>query len=317
MADIQRVLVTGGCGFVGANLVHMLAAGADRSVVVLDDLRAGRRDYLSESPAEIHIGDVGDPTLLAAALKDVDAVIHLAAQTGVVPSVEDPARDFEGNVVATFRILDECRRRGIDRFVFASSGAALGDVTPPLHEGAVARPLSPYGASKLAGEAYCSSFAGSFRMNTVSLRFSNVYGSFSLHKNNAIPNFIKALLLGEPLRIYGDGSQSRDFIHVADLCRAIVSAAYADGIEGEVFQLATGVESTVLDLVKTLEKVMGVDADVGFEQGRAGEVYKSSVDISKARRMLGFEPEVTLAEGLERTVAWYRENWLPRARSSL
>jgi UDP-glucose 4-epimerase len=277
---------------------------------VIDDLRAGRREHVDSSAAEVLIGDVADPAALEPALDGIDAVIHLASQTGVIPSVENPVADFEGNTLATFRTLDGCRRKGIERIVFASSGAAVGDVPPPIHEEIVARPLSPYGAGKLAGEAYCSSFASSFGMHTVALRFSNVYGPFSTHKNNAIPNFIKRCLQGEPLHIYGDGSQTRDFIHVDDLCDGIVRGLTADDAAGEVFQLGTARETSVADLARLVQEAVGGRSEILFEPRRAGEVYKSRVDISKARRLLGFEPKIELPTGLASTAAWYRDVWL-------
>ncbi len=178
-----------------------------------------------------------------------------------------------------------------------------------MKEDIVPRPLSPYGAGKLAGEGYCQAYAGSFGMHTVALRFSNVYGPFSAHKNNAIPNFIKRCLRGEPIEIYGDGSQTRDFIHVNDLCSGIVLAIGAQNVAGEVFQLATGVETSVVELAQLAREAVGGGGEVHFEPGRAGEVYKSRVDISKARRLLGFEPRVSLAEGLALTAEWYRDNW--------
>ncbi len=276
---------------------------------VIDDLRAGKAGYIDDRLADLRIGDVAEPTVLDPALEEVDGVIHLASQTGVVPSLEDPTRDFAGNTLTTFRVLEACRRRGIDHVVFASSGAALGDVDPPLKEDIVPRPLSPYGAGKLAGEGYCQAYAGSFGMHTVALRFSNVYGPFSAHKNNAIPNFIKRCLRGEPIEIYGDGSQTRDFIHVKDLCSGIVLAIDAQNVAGEVFQLATGVETSVVELAQLAREAVGGGGEVHFEPGRAGEVYKSRVDISKARRLLGFEPRVSLAEGLALTAEWYRDNW--------
>jgi UDP-glucose 4-epimerase len=302
----KRVLVTGGCGFIGANLVRYMRRDPSRQVSVIDDLRVGRASHV-EGLADKTVGDVADETVLERALDGVDAVVHLASETGVVPSVDDPVRDFEGNARTTFRLLEGCRRREIRRVVFASSGAALGDAPPPLHEELVPHPLSPYGAGKLAGEAYCQAYAGSFGMRTVALRFSNVYGPFSAHKKNAVPNFIKRCLRGEPLDVYGDGSQTRDFIHVDDLCDGIVRALDA-GLGGEVFQLATGVETSVLELAELARRVTGVAGDLRFHPGRAGEVYKSRADISKARRLLGFEPRVGLAEGVDRTAAWYRDN---------
>jgi UDP-glucose 4-epimerase len=230
----------------------------------------------------------------------------------VVPSVEDPAWDFEGNPLPTFLLLDACRRRGIDRVVFASSGATLGEAPPPVNEEVLPRPLSPYGAGKLAGEAYCQAFAASHGMQTAALRFSNVYGPFSLRKEgNAIPNFIRRSLSNEPMVIYGDGMQTRDFIYVEDLCDCIHRAATADGIGGEVFQVAIGAETAILDLAELVKKVTRAESEISFEPKRAGEIYKSWADISKARRVLGFDPQIDLEEGITRTVDWYRENWAP------
>jgi UDP-glucose 4-epimerase len=307
MSTVERVLVTGGCGFIGANLVRGIRARTGWQVRVVDDLRTGRESYVPPDLAEVLIGDVADPAVLEPALDGVDAVVHLASQTGVLPSVEDPARDFEGNTLTTFRVLEACRRRGIARVVFASSGASVGDVTPPIHENIVPRPLSPYGAGKLAGEAYVQGFAGSFGMETAALRFSNVYGPYSLHKDNAIPNFIKRCLRGERLEIYGDGSQTRDFIHVDDLCAGIMAAVTADGIGGEIFQLGTSVETSVVELAALIQEVTGAGAEIDFEERRAGEVYKSCVDISKAQRLLGFQPAIGLRDGLAQTAEWYRK----------
>ena len=287
--------------------MRFLRHQTDWDLRVLDDLRSGSKAYVNESIAEFIIGDVGDPSALDPALQDVDAVIHLAAQTGVIPSVENPTRDFEGNTVRTFRLLEACRLQGVQRFVFASSGAALGEVEPPLHEEVVPHPVSPYGAGKLAGEAYCQSYAAAYGMNTVSLRFSNVYGPYSAHKNNAIPNFIKALLSGEGIEVFGDGSQSRDFIYVEDLCEAIFRALTSDEVRGETFQLATGVETTVLELVDAVQRVVGGPvAPLTFGERRAGEVYKSRVDISKVSAALGYRPKFSLDAGLRLTADWYR-----------
>jgi UDP-glucose 4-epimerase len=171
--------------------------------------------------------------------------------------------------------------------------------------------VSPYGAGKLAGEAYCRAFAASFGMDTVALRFSNVYGPFSAHKNNAVPNFIKLSLSGEPIVIFGDGSQTRDFIHVDDLCEAILRSLMVEGIAGEVFQVATGRETSITELAKLVQKATGGTGEIRFEPRRPGEVYRSAVDVSKARRMLGFEPAVDLPGGLDRTARWYRLAWPP------
>lgn len=312
MSDIQHVLVTGGCGFIGANLVRFLRERTPWRVRVIDNLQTGDSGHVPEKLAEVVVGNVADATALEPALEGIDAVIHLASTTGVVPSVEDPVWDFEGNPLPTFRLLDACRRRGIDRVVFASSGATLGEAPPPVNEEVLPRPLSPYGAGKLVGEAYCQAFAGSYGMQTAALRFSNVYGPFSLRKKgNAVPNFIRRSLSNEPIVIYGDGTQTRDFIHVDDLCDCIHRATTTDGLAGDVFQVAMGVETAIVDLAELVKKATGVESEIQFEPKRAGEIHRSWADISKARRVLGFNPQVDLEQGISQTVAWYKENWSP------
>jgi UDP-glucose 4-epimerase len=211
--------------------------------------------------------------------------------------------------MTTFRVLEGCRQMQVERFVFASSGAAVGDVTPPIHENIVPRPLSPYGAGKLVGESYCQAYAGSFGLNTVALRFSNVYGPLSGHKmKNAVPSFISLALKGEDLHIYGDGTQTRDFIYVDDLCDGIIRSVTTDGVAGEVFQLGTSVETSILEIAEIIRAELQADVAIHFEPRRAGEVYKSHVDISKATRLLGFNPTIDVEEGLARTAAWYRRH---------
>jgi UDP-glucose 4-epimerase len=305
MTKVECVLITGGCGFVGANLVKLLRERTDWSLRVVDDMRTGKREMVEAT--DVHEGDVGDPAVLDEMLEGVDAVIHLASETGVAPSVENPVRDFEGNAMTTFRVLEGCRQKGVRRFVFASSGAAVGDVVPPIHENIVPRPLSPYGAGKLVGEAYCQAYAGSFGLDTVALRFSNVYGPLSAHKmKNAVPSFISLALRGEDLHVYGDGSQTRDFIYVEDLCEGILRAVTTDGVGGEVFQLGTSVETSILQIAEIVRTAVGADVAIHFEPRRAGEVYKSRVDISKATRLLNFNPTIDVQQGLVRTVEWYR-----------
>jgi UDP-glucose 4-epimerase len=300
MADIEKVLITGGCGFIGANLVRFLKERTKWSVRVLDDLRGGTGAGLVDGLAELVLGDASDQETARRSLEGVDAVVHLAAQTGVIPSLKNPELDFSGNVAATFSILESCRRVGVERFVFASSGAVLGNAEPPLHEGLLPRPLSPYGAGKLAGEAYCCAYAGSFGMRTAVLRFANVYGPFSSHKRSAVPIFIARCLAGEPLEIFGDGSQTRDFIYVEDVCEGIFRALVAEGTAGEVFQLGTGVETSVCELADTIHELLG-GSEVVFRPARSGEVSRSQVDVSKARSMLSFEATVGLREGVQRT----------------
>jgi UDP-glucose 4-epimerase len=306
MTDVKHVLITGGCGFIGANLAKLVRDRTDWSVRIVDDMRVGKPEMV-EQLADVHHGDVGDPAVLKEVLRDIDAVVHLASETGVAPSVENPVRDFEGNAMTTFRVIEGCRQMQVKRFIFASSGAAVGDVTPPIHENIVARPLSPYGAGKLVGEAYCQAYAGSFGLKTVALRFSNVYGPQSAHKTkNAVPSFITLALSEQDLLIYGDGTQTRDFIYVDDLCEGILHSVTTDDIAGEVFQLGTSIETSIVEIAEIVRDTVGTDVAINFEPRRPGEVYKSRVDISKATRLLGFHPSIDVKEGLGRTVEWYR-----------
>lgn len=312
MGDIRRVLVTGGCGFIGANLLRLFRERGDWELRVVDDLRKGVREHVPSDLAQVIVGDCADPGVMSAALEGVQAVVHLASETGVQPSVEDPVKDFEGNAATTFRVLEACRLAGVERFVLASTGAAAGEVDGAIHEEVVPKPVSPYGAGKLAGEAYARAYAASFGLSTAALRFSNVYGPYSLHKKwNAVPAFIKRCLAGESMTIYGDGGQSRDFVYVEDLCDAIHRALSADGLQGEIFQVATGVETTIKDLAELVRKVVGADVEIQHEPKREGEVYRTKVDITKIRRDLGYEPAISLEEGIRRTADWYREHWRP------
>jgi UDP-glucose 4-epimerase len=200
---------------------------------------------------------------------------------------------------------------GVRRFVFASSNAPLGEQPPPAHEGLVPRPLSPYGASKLAGEAYGSAFHGAFGLLTVSLRFANAYGPRSRRKGSVVAAYCRAALEGRPLVIYGDGAQTRDFIHVRDLCQAIRRSLAVDA-GGEVFQVATGTETTILDLAGRIRALaaadLGREVAVEHRPARAGEILRNTSDIAKARRVLGFAPAVALADGLPETWRWFREH---------
>ena len=237
-------LITGGCGFIGRNLIKRLVAEGGHKIRVLDNLSVGTKEDLSEvcnysvlspqssdvnpqssTPVELFIGDIKDPTTCQKASEGTDIIVHLAANTGVGPSVKDPRSDMETNVFGTFNMLEAARQNKVGRFVFASSGAPVGECEPPIHEELAPHPVSPYGASKLAGEGYCSAYYRTFGLETVALRFGNVYGPLSGHKNSVIAKFIKKAMNGETLEIYGDGTQTRDFIYIDDLIDAIYKAS--------------------------------------------------------------------------------------------
>jgi len=263
----------------------------------------------SQPPAQLVIGDILDEDLALKITQNVDVIVHLAANTGVGPSVEDPRKDCVTNVLGILNYLEGARYNNVNRFVFASSGAPVGECTPPIHEEMPAHPVSPYGASKLAGEGYCSAYYRSFGVETVALRFGNVYGPGSGHKNSVVAKFIKQAMNGETLEIYGDGKQTRDFIYIADLVRAINLAATKGGVGGEIFQIATNQETTVGEMVDMLLPILvesGVE-NISIIHGdkRLGDVMRNYSDTSKASQILGWQPVCGLMQGLSNTVHWY------------
>lgn len=304
MIGSRRALVTGGCGFIGVNLGRLLVSrGWD--VTAYDSLVSGSKADAADAGMGLIEGDIRDAPALAAAATGMDYIVHLAAHTNVIESIEDPALDIEINVTGTLNALLAARDAKVEGFVFASSNAPLGDVEPPAHEGLVPAPVSPYGASKLAGEALCSAFSGSYQMPTTVLRFSNVYGPYSYRKGSVVALFMKRIIDDKTLLVYGDGAQTRDFVHVADLARGIASALES-GLSGETFHLGSGTETTINQLTGMLRELFP-DRSIEIENrpSRAGEILRSFSDISKARAALGFVPEVSLRAGLESTREWF------------
>lgn len=326
---MTRWLITGGCGFIGCNLVRHLLAKGGQSIRVLDNLETGGPERLTalaplhelaggacaggapDGGVELVIGDILDPELVHWSARGRDILVHLAANAGVGPSVEDPHRDCMVNVIGTLNCLEAARHADVRRFVFASSSAPLGAVEPPLHEEKAPRPASPYGASKLAGEGYCSAYWQSFGLETVTLRFGNVYGPGSDRKSSVVAAFIRRALAGQPLEVFGDGTQTRDFIFVDDLVRAILKAAKVPGIGGEIFQVATARETTVAELARLVPEVM---AEAGLPRVavhhaavRVGDARRSYADTAKAERLLGWRATTPLEEGVRRVLRWFQE----------
>jgi UDP-glucose 4-epimerase len=306
-----KALVTGGAGFVGSALVRLLVERG-YGVRVYDDLSNGSAANLDGTDAELVRGDVRDVDALARAARGCDVVLHLAAGTGVLPSIDDPFGDFDLNARGTLAALWAARQAGAPRFVFSSSNAPLGTGAYPASEDKPTAPLSPYGASKAAGEAYCSAFHGAYGLEAVTVRFSNAYGPRSAHKSNVIPLFIRRLLAGEELVVYGDGNQTRDFVFVSDLAEGLLRASETDGIGGEVFQLASGVETSVNELLSLLGEAAGRVPEVRREPARPGEIVRNYSRIEKARRRLGYAPAIPLEDGLRRTYGWFADEWAPK-----
>lgn len=315
----MKVLVTGGLGFIGTNLVRRLLASGD-DVTVYDNLSRGRREWLADTEAAILTGDILDLGHLEDSLAGADAVVHLAAYGSVIESVSDPAPNFENNVVGTFNVFSAAREAGVGKVVFASTGGALiGDAEPPVSEDSVPRPISPYGASKLCGEAYCHAFGRAYGIETVALRFANVFGPQSAHKKGAVTAFIKAILSGDPMVIFGDGMASRDFLYVDDLTRGIEAALRADLPGGSVFHLASGRETRIRELAEAIARAAGrPDHPIEHLEKRRGEVERNFAAYDRARAALGFEPSWTLEDGLAATWQWFldhRESAMAEAMS--
>ena len=304
----KKILITGGAGFVGANLVRRLFA-AGYEVEVADNLSRGFIEYLPNADM-FQQGDIRDKSFLNTVMADVEAVIHLAAYGSVVESVSDPYPNFDINAFGTFNVLDAARQANVKKFLFASTGGALiGDAEPPVDESSLPKPISPYGSSKLCGEAYCHSFAKAYGLNTVCLRFANVYGPYSAHKKGAVTKFMKCLLDGSPIPIFGDGAASRDFLHVDDLCFGIQKTLEADNEPGSVFHLASAKEISILDLAKTICKVAGdTEHPIDYLDKRPGEVARNFARYDKAKKELGFEPSIDLEKGIESTWHWFVEH---------
>jgi UDP-glucose 4-epimerase len=321
-------LITGGCGFIGTRLIRAICeVNAGAAIRVVDNLSVGTlADLRGIAPAEVVAeettlppprrgvvqlvcGDVVSRETMRRAAQGAQVLVHLAANTGVAPSVEDPHQDCTTNVIGTLNALEGARHAGVQRFVFASSGAPVGEALPPIHEEVVPHPVSPYGASKLAGEGYCSAYARTFGLQTVALRFGNVYGPGSNHKSSVVAKFIRDAATTGVLSVYGDGRQTRDFIYVDDLVQAVLAAAFRNGVGGEIFQVATHRETSVEELAMLLKEILprfGISAPrVVHEQPRVGDVRRNFSDTTKARERLGWQATTTINDGIEKTIRWF------------
>jgi UDP-glucose 4-epimerase len=301
----DKTLIAGGCGFIGVNLVQKLKA--TRDVRVLDNLQRSSPSGWPVEDVDFVRADILEPATLKNAFSGAKEVVHLAAYGSVVESIADPITNFSVNAQGTLNVLQEAVNAGVRRLIFASTGGALiGEAVPPVNELALPKPISPYGASKLCGEAYCHAFSKSYDLEAICLRVGNVYGPHSAHKKGAVTVFIKALMKDEPIVIYGDGKASRDYIHVDDLCLGIESALNTPLAGGDVFHLASGRETTVGQLAKILCEVAGKpNHPIIFKPSRQGEVTRNFADYQKAKVTLGFEPKWRIEEGLAATWEWF------------
>ena len=297
---------TGGAGFIGSNLVARLVQDGCR-VTVLDDLSSGLASNVSGQAIRFVAGDIRNPEAVAEATRGAEVVFHLAASVGNKRSIDDAARDAEVNVMGTVRLLEAARRGGVRKLVTSSSAGIFGELRSiPIREDHPAEPDTPYGASKLCAEKETLAYGKLYGMETVCLRYFNVYGPnqrFDAY-GNVIPIFVFRALSGEKLTIYGDGEQTRDFVNVRDVVEANVRAS-ARGVSG-AYNIGSGSRVTINELVRLLRSVCGLPVRVEYAAPRAGDVRDSLADISAARAAFGFAPSVSLEEGLAVYAAWAR-----------
>jgi UDP-glucose 4-epimerase len=304
----MRALVTGGAGFIGSHIVEELLRGG-ASVRVLDNFSTGKRENLApfQGDLEIRAGDLRDAEVIKAATRDVELVFHLAAFVSVPQSMLEPENCFSINVAGTVALLEAARQAGVRKVVLSSSTAVYGDTDKfPTDEETPLRPLSPYALSKQVNELYARLYTQTFNLPVIALRYFNVYGPRQNPDSSyaaAISIFTRQLVNGEPITIYGDGKQSRDFIFVKDVVRANLLAARSDAA-GDAFNICTGHETTLLDLLEELSEVSPRQPEVHFEAPRLGDVFRSLGSPEKAAAALNFRATTSLADGLALTVEW-------------
>lgn len=306
-------LVTGGAGFIGNHVVRGLLAAGHR-VRVLDDLSTGKNSNLTDidSQIELMIGDITNPDNCRRAMEGVETVYHLAARASVPRSIDNPRETHTVNVTGTLNLLEAARQFHVKRFVYSASSSAYGD-TPelPKRESMKDHPKSPYAVSKLAGEQYCSAFAVCYGMQTVSLRYFNVFGPRQdPHSAYAavIPAFVTRMLRSERPVVYGDGEQTRDFCYIDNVVQANLLAGSAARLQGEVVNIGCAERTSLNDVIRVINQELGTNVQPDYQPARAGDVRDSQAAIDEAARVLGYKPKVYFADGIKRSIAWYREH---------
>ncbi len=325
---MKNYLVTGGAGFIGSHIVQALLEGGN-AVRVLDNFSTGRRENLlgmdgtpfgsapwpdrqgRQGRLEVLEGDLRDPARVRAAVRDVEVIFHEAAFISVPESMKDPQTCFEVNVQGTARLLEAARRVGVRKVVLASSTAVYGDCDSlPIAEEAALSPLSPYAVSKQVNELYAGLYTRVFGLPVVALRYFNVYGPRQAPDSPyaaAIPIFLRQLLAGQPLTIFGDGKQTRDFIFIKDVVHANLLAAEADEAAGQALNICTGRETSLLDLLEYISEIAPQGLQVNFTFPRPGDTHRSLGDPARAATTLGFRAQTRLADGLRQTMEWMQQ----------
>ncbi|MCD6378383.1 MAG: SDR family oxidoreductase [Planctomycetes bacterium] len=312
---MAKYLVTGGAGFIGCNLVRYIL-GKGHDVVVVDNFSTGKRENVADfiDKVEFIEGDIRDRELMDRAVKGVSAIFHEAALGSVPRSVEDPQTSHDVNVNGTLTVLESARAAGVKRIIFAASSSAYGDQEElPKHEGMAPRPISPYAASKVACEGYMRAYAACYGLETLSLRYFNVFGAYQDPEGPyaaVIPAFISRILRGQRPVVFGDGEQSRDFCYIDNVCEAnwLAANAPAEKCDGTVINIACGARTTLNEILDLLRELLHTDIEAEYTDPRPGDVRHSLADVSLAKKVIGYEPKVYFADGLRKAIDWYAAN---------
>ena len=310
---MEKVLVTGGAGFIGSNIVDALLTDGAYEVRVLDNFSTGHRSNLAHCIKDIELveGDIRDMEIVETAVSGVDMILHEAALPSVPRSIIAPITSNDVNVGGTLKLLSAAHKAGVKRVVMASSSSVYGDTpTLPKDESMTPKPLSPYAVTKLTGEYYLNVFAKLYALETLAIRYFNVFGPRqdpTSQYSGVISKFINAALSREKYQVNGDGSQARDFTYISNVVNANLLALKTNKLNGEVVNVACGEKYTLLDIIEEIDKAVGIKLPIEYNQARPGDVKYSQAAIGAAEDILGYRPTIGFSEGLKRTVAWYTE----------
>ena len=319
----MNILITGGLGFIGSNFVELLLSKKSiKKILIVDNFSKSSTKYLDtitkykiftsaqsykscSSKVQIIKADINNKEFAFKITKHIDYIIHLAAESGVDVSINKPYESFQTNVIGAYNYIEASRRNNIKRFIFASSGAVFGNTQPPLKETNPRIPISPYGSSKLTIETFCETYSNVFGLNTTILRFSNAYGPYSLHKQSIVSEFINNILNKKPIVVNGDGSITRDYIYVSDICNAIYKSI-KDTSGAKTYHVGTGKETSIKELIRIFKKeCINHNISIKFGSNRVGDMRKNYTSITKIKKHLKWSPKMPLQKGFSQTFKWF------------